>query len=146
MNYKILDTKYNYSRLNLKISFVPPNDVLNAFFASLDVIKLSEMLQNVVKSENYYQSPMSLRFYKELDWEDLEELDKIGGINKDEIVIYHEVYGETIIKELFFSRILLDYANKLMVFYRNDTILPINWFTEIQEGINNLTQKIESQA
>jgi hypothetical protein len=146
MDYKILDTKYNSSRLNLKISFVPSNDVLNTFFASLDVIKLSKVLQHVLKSESYFQSPMSLRFYKDLDWEDLQELDEIGGVKEDELVVYHEVYGDTIIKESLFCQILLDYSTKLLEVYKDDPALPAQWSDEVLIEINQLKIKMESQV
>ena len=61
-----------------------------------------------------YQSSMSLRFYKNLDWEDLKELDEEGGIKEDELVVYDEVYRDAIIKESLFCHILLDYITKLI--------------------------------
>lgn len=146
MRYQILDTTYNPYKKNLRINFSPSNDVLNSFFASIDIECLGKFLQNIILSKSYYQSPMSLRFYKDLDWEDIQDLSETGGIKEDEVIIYHEVYGETIVKESFLTQIILDYSRELIGMYKDELTLPPTWTTEMNEGINQLENKIKGQT
>lgn len=145
MGYKILDTKYNHHMKNLEIRFSPLNDVLNSFFASVDIDSFGRVLQYVARSESYYQSPMSLRFYKNLDWEDLQDLSTMGKLTGDEVVVYHEVYGETIIKESLLIQIMLDYSRKLIEVYKNESVFSKTWVVEMNDGIRLLENKFREQ-
>lgn len=141
MKYQILKERYNQASHNIRIIFAPENDVLNAFFSTLRISRTPSLLDKISNSGNYYQELMSLRFYKNLDWEELEELSDIGGIKEDEVVIYHEVYGEITLNESVFKHLVLDYSQELLEVYRNDSSLPDSWSNEMTHEINKLKNK-----
>jgi hypothetical protein len=145
MDYKILEIKYNSLCYNLRIIFNPDNAVLNTFFSALHIKRLPELLNNFSRSDGYYQERMSARYYSELDWEDLEELKKVGNIKKGQMVIYHEVEGELIIDDFLFENIMCDYAVKHYEIYYDDVNLSQDWSNQVEEGINALKQKIKSK-
>ncbi len=74
MKYDILIKKDNYGNNYIDIIFESENCVLNVFFSVLRIDKALDLLRKFSKTDNYYQERMSLRFYKNLDWEDLEDL------------------------------------------------------------------------
>ena len=141
MKYQILKERYNQASHNIRIIFTPENEVLNAFFSTLRIGRTPSLLDDISNSGNYYQELMSLRFYKNLDWEELEELSDIGGIKESEVAIYHEVYGETVLKEAVFKELILDYSQELLEVYRNDSSLPDSWSNEMANGIIKLKNK-----
>lgn len=141
MKYQILKERYNQASHNIRIIFAPENDVLNAFFSTLRISRTPSLLDKISNSGNYYQELMSLRFYKNLDWEELEELSDIGGIKEDEVVIYHEVYGEITLNESVFKHLVLDYSQELLEVYRNDSSLPDSWGNEMTHEITKLKDK-----
>ncbi len=141
MKYQILKERYNQASHNIRIIFAPENEVLNAFFSTLRISRIPSLLDKILNSGNYYQELMSLRFYKNLDWEELEELSDLGGIEEDEVAIYHEVYGEITINETLFKQLVLDYSQELLEVYRNDSSLPDSWCNEMVNGIMKLKNK-----
>ncbi|MFA0963104.1 hypothetical protein AB9P05_14965 [Roseivirga sp. BDSF3-8] len=141
MKYQILQERYNQASHNIRIIFKPENEVLNAFFSTLRINKTPSLLDKISNSENYYQELMSLRFYKNLDWEELEELLEIGGIKEGEVAIYHEVYGEITLNESIFKQLVLDYSQELLEVYRNDSSLPDSWDIQMTNGIIKLKNK-----
>lgn len=143
----IIDSKrFDMTDLLISIEFSPENKPLRYFLAGVDLIKYPKLLDSTYRRDSYYQPPMSLRFYNDLDWEDLKEISNLGGIKEDEVVVYHEVYGESVIKELLFCQILLDYSIKLLEVYKNDKTLSIKWNDEMLKEINQLRGKLENQV
>ena len=81
MKYDILTKKNNYGEKYIEVIFKPKNDVLNIFFGSLRIEKLPDLLLKFSISDIYYQERMSLKFYKSLDWEDLEDLPNMSAVS-----------------------------------------------------------------
>ena len=77
-----------------------------------------------------------------MDWEDLEDLSEVGGIKEGEITISHEVYGETVLKESIFRQLIVDYSEKLLEIYKNDSSLPESWGQEVSQGISELKKVV----
>lgn len=77
-----------------------------------------------------------------MDWEDKEGLD----IQTGEVSVYHEVFGETIIKENLFDKVLYDYAVQLLKVYHDDKSLPLDWTVKIEKSLKLLWNKIESDS
>jgi hypothetical protein len=144
MEWIISNKRFDMTDLMISIEFTPKNNPLRYFLSGVNLIKYPKLLDSTYKQNSYYQSPMSLRFYKELDWEDLQELEEIGGIKNNEVVIYHEVYGQTTVKESIFIQILLDYSLKLLEVYKNDLNISKAWLKDMEEGIYNLKTRLES--
>lgn len=129
-------------RTGLEIEFTPEQELLSVFFHSLKIENIPTILSHVVKSTGYGQEFIGLLFYKEMDWEDKEGLQ----IEEGEVSIYHQEFGETVLKESLLDKILFDYCYKLLEIYRGVEILSPTWEEEMEEGLRKLKLKIESQS
>jgi len=70
--------------------FIPENKPLEYFLNGIKVIKFLSFIEALSNKTEFYSPPGSLRFYKDLDWEDLEGLEKIGSVGTNDIVVYPE--------------------------------------------------------
>ena len=144
MNWLIENKRFGMTDLMVAIDFEPKNDPLRYFIYSIgiDILDYPKFLNSFSSSKSYYTHVSSLRFYKDLDWEDIEGLSKVGGIIEGEITISHEVYGETVLKESVFRQLIIDYAGKLLEVYKNNSDLPDSWSEEMIVEINKLKNKL----
>lgn len=86
-------------------------------------------------------------FYHEMDWEDKAFLEKEKlEVKEDDIHLYHQVFGDTIINELLFMRIVLDYSKKVLETYEGDESLGNAWVEAMKEGIEKLSDKLRLQS
>ena len=143
MKWFIDNKRFDMTDLMINIEFLPENKPLRYFLSGVNLIKYPNLLNSTFNQDDFYLSSMSLRFYKNLDWEDLQELDQKGNIKEDELVVYHEVYGDVIIKESLFSHILVDYSSKLIEAYKDDRTLPAQWSEDVLKGIKQLKKKMK---
>ncbi|WP_139278047.1 hypothetical protein [Pseudozobellia thermophila] len=137
----IENKRFDMTDLMVTIDFEPKNDPLRYFLSSIGVFNYPKFLDSFSSSKSYYTHVSSLRFYKDLDWEDLEELSEVGGIKEGEITISHEVYGETVLKEAVFKELILDYSQALLETYKNDSSAPKLWSNEMTDEITKLKNK-----
>lgn len=142
MNYNISNSMDNPYSKNLGIEISPPNNVLTTFLISLDLSKLGELLKKMALSQSYYQIHQSVKPYCDLDWEDLKELKEVGGINENEVAIYHEVLGDLIMNESQFCHIIIDYALMHLKVYRYDKEFSEHWTEGVKTGIEELQKKL----
>jgi hypothetical protein len=143
MTYTILENKNSPYSKNLDIIIWPHDPVIVAFFVSLNIDEIDECLIQLFENESYFQSPMSVRFYSNLDWEDLKELNDEGvKIEVNETIVYHEVIGISVVETSIFIELILAYANKHLTIYKTDSSVSVGWENRVEKAIRLLRTKI----
>ena len=93
-----IDINHNI-KTGVSIIFTPEQEILSAFFHSLGLENVPDLINSIGNSKGYSQEFISLLFYDEMDWEDKEGLQ----IQSGDVCVYHQQFGETVIKEREFE-------------------------------------------
>ncbi len=125
------------------IKFEPDCIPLEFFLNGISILNYTDFLVSFNNQSVFYSPPGSLKFYKNLDWEDLEDLKDIGFVSRNDIVVYHENAGEAIIRKSITTEIVLDYSkfiyNKLNALYPDFCGI---WKNRFEAEIKSLEENI----
>ena len=146
MKYKIIENP-DYTRKKVGITTVPYNEVLTMFLASLSVEKMPGFISACSHSSSFGVENASLRFFHEMDWEDLAQLAAVGEMKEGNVNIY--VYdgkgNDIILEERLFDEIFRGYSVKLMEICKEDETLPPHWADDMKIALTSLSKKGRKQ-
>jgi hypothetical protein len=140
MKYKIIhDPKYT-NVVNIGIELCPDNEVVRFFFTGLILKKMPYYLSNINQSIGFGEELCSIQYFHEMDWED-----KLGlNITKDDVCLFHQVFGETVINKHLFENILFDYFDKIFQEKAFNMNVKEDWLIEVKKQLNILSIKKSS--
>ena len=145
MEWKIKKNRFDATYLKINIEFEPKNDVLRYTLAQVKISNFPEFIFFQATSKTYSEEHVYIMNYLEMDWEDKLWAKNVKGeeMKKEEMFLVHDVMGETIIEELLFDKLLLDYGTILKEVYHNDNTLSDSWNDEMGKALEKLRLKIE---
>jgi hypothetical protein len=145
MEWKIVNKKLDMSNVDI---YVETSPVVKYFFAEIQPANLPMLLSQVISNKMYSEGLASIRFFHELDWEDIDALSSIGGIKDGEVYISHDSYGDIVIKDVIFYQILLEYTSKVYTVNESTGKFSESWGKEIMTylyGLGKLLQDVKSR-
>ncbi len=167
MTWTIFNKPANATVHNLDFLVEPANDIMRSVIADIFVYRFPEVVYNLANNSGHYQEFLAINLYSEMDWEDKA---RARGIQEDEVQLYHECDGSTLVKEESFYRFIYDYASELLIVYHDQVEIQAdytrwltwrqapndglrqyylhynnNWAIAMVEGLHLLKQKINSR-
>lgn len=122
MEFIIINNPSYADSIDVGLELTPDDEVLRLFLVAIGKRHILEFLTSMSDSKGFVLENASLAFFNELDWEDIEGLDYLGGIREGQICIYlyDGVQNETIIDELLFKKIFKEYLNEFLNRYSDE--------------------------
>lgn len=141
MKYKIIHKPKYTNASKVGIETHPDNEPLKFFLSGLKVDNLSLLLKNVVKSKGYGEEIAGgVIFYNDLTPEDFING---WGFETGNVKIFHPVFGETVIDEMLFRKIIYDFIQAVVALKNEENGLNAELITEINYLLKLLNQNIE---
>lgn len=136
MNYIIIKNPKYTNLIDIGLELQPNNDPLKFFFSSMKIEAFPDLIDSIINNEGYLGSPQGVFLYEDLDGEDFAE----GNIfSEDEVKVYNNYIGESILKKNKFISILLDYSQALLNQSKVSTTL--SWKNDMKASIQKLNKK-----
>ncbi|MEH2298089.1 MAG: hypothetical protein V7K88_03190 [Nostoc sp.] len=140
MHYKIINNPTYTNTMKIGLEVQPENEPLQFFFTSMRLHKYPEFINDILNDRGYLGDPQGVLFYNDLDNEDF----ATGNVfNKEEVKVYHHVFGESIISRKTFIQMVYDFSCKLLEVYGNDGNIPENWKLQMEKSLKELSLKME---
>jgi hypothetical protein len=142
MEWTIINTP-NDNLIKIRIQVVPENEAIEYFFSGISLRRFPVFLSTVVNSHGFHNEVSGIITFADLDGGDFASG---RGFKKDHVKIYHNVFNsETVIPESIYCKMVLDYTTMLLKVYRTSTEISPQWVKEIEEGIEQLKEKIREE-
>jgi hypothetical protein len=145
MHYRIIENPTYTNTSKVGIVFEPDNRPLRLFFAALKLHTFPNALAAMIDSTGYGEEMAQIRYFREMDWEDIAELEGIGGIKEGDVNVSVNI-GEmldAVLPEHKFDALLRDFALKLIEMHADDDSLPAQWNDQMRAGIKRLEGKLK---
>lgn len=139
MKWIIKNERFDMTDLMVSVNFEPQNKPLRYFLSGINLTNLPGLLDSLMNNKGYYEPYLSVRFFEELDWEDLEDF---PNISKGKVLISHEVYGDSILDKLLFFKLIQEYSLKIIEIYGDDEDLVENWKDNMIKNLKELNSKL----
>lgn len=137
MKYKIIENPTYTNTVKVGLEIEPENEPVKFFFSSMRLNKYPELIHNILNNTSYMGDPQGVLLYNDLDEEDLADDDIF---EKDEVKIYHHIFGESILPKKLFDEMLYDISRKLLEVYGCDDNISLNWKQEMEMALEGFNQ------
>ncbi len=143
MDYLIISNPPYTSTVKIGLKLSPENEPVKFFLSGTKLNRFPDLLESAILRDGFVNEVSLYQPYEVMDWEDIQNA---KGIKEGEAEIYHQVFGSSIIKQVIFNKILLDYATKLVEVYHDNKETPEDWTETMNAEIEKLKKKIETQT
>jgi hypothetical protein len=145
MKYTIIENP-TYTSHSVGIYIEPDNRVLRLFMGSIAISTLPKLVLSLLKSIGFGDENCSLKFFHELDWEDIEEL---GSEMKETdlcLYLYDGNSNQAIVDKHVFVHIVFDYLQKVIEKGKVEKILSDAIINELSTSLDQLKEIIKTHS
>jgi hypothetical protein len=120
--------------------------ISNAFY-TIKLQNFPDLITRASSSTSWGQELVHIRYFEDMDWEDKYWAKLVKGVdmNREEVFLVHDIFGEKIYEVSVFDKLLFDYSTELNKIHSRDASTNHSWKKEMFESLSLLQVKLNKR-